>query len=347
VINTHQDLLNFFLDEVQLDTAQRAKMRLRRNANRNRLDAGLVKADKPLPIRNVIQGSYAMHTMVQANVDSSDIDDGAVFKKADLVGPRGAEFTPIDAKNMVRDALDDDSFARAPEVLTNCVRVYYNDGFTVDIPVYREVESGSGTKYELASVYWKESDPDAVTLWFNTSVDQKSPDRDNGKQMRRIVRLLKAWSKSRASWNMPSGFVLSILVNERYYKNSDWYDRDDKALLTMLNSIYQRLQGNLQVYRPVTPAEQITKSSSDANMRELRDRLGDAIATLSVLLKADCTRLEALKAYKSVFATAYFDAEIARLERDEAASKAASLLTTSGGEPKAPFIKRGGEGGYA
>jgi hypothetical protein len=345
VIDTNQDLLNYFLDEVQLKEDQKQKMRDRRNANRTRLRKGLLNAKKPAPHAFVIQGSYAMHSMVQANAETSDIDDGVAFMKADLVGPRGGDYTPLEAKRMVRDALDDGSFTKAPEVHTNCVRIFYNDGFNVDVPVYRKETTVAGFQYELASSEWKKADPEAVTSWFNKNVNDKSPDSSNGRQMRRLVRLLKAWGKSRASWNMPSGFILSVLVNETFFKNGNWLDRDDRAFLYVLTQIYNRVCSNRQVMRPVEPYESITKTQDDANMRELRDRLKDAIATLSVLEEPDCDRSKALKAYRTLFCTEYFDEEIAELEKLE--KQSAALITVTGNEPKAPFIKKGGEGSYA
>lgn len=351
MINTHDDLLDYFLDEVQLKDDQKDKMRQRRNANRDRLKRELAKRGNPVPIRFVVQGSYAMHTMVQANVDSSDIDDGAVFKKGDLKGPKGGEFSTLDARKMVRDALDDGSFKKPPEVHTNCVRVYYDDGFTVDIPVYREDENTVSKHYELASVDWKPSDPEAVTAWFNKNVSEKSPDDVDGQQMRRIVRLLKAWTKSRSSWNLPSGFVLSILVNEAYFLNHGWKERDDQAFLAVLNSVHQRLLVNLRVRRPVPPDEEITKSEDDPDIRDLRDRVKEGLATLSVLADPACDRLKALKAYKSFFSTDYFDSKIAELEKQKkgqaAVATAGAHITTSGREPQREFIKRGGQGSYA
>jgi hypothetical protein len=37
---------------------------------------------------------------------------------------------------MVRDAVDDDKFKKPPEVRPNCVRVFYEAGYHVDLPVY-------------------------------------------------------------------------------------------------------------------------------------------------------------------------------------------------------------------
>lgn len=349
MFDCHKQLKAFHDDRVALTEDMKDGMRARRTANEERLERGLEKAECPQPLKFVKQGSYAMHTMVQSEYDASDIDDGVVFAKEDLVGARGGEFTPTDAKKMVRDAIDDGSFNTRPEVRTNCVRVFYKDGFTLDMPVYREAVSGDETIYELASSEWKRSDPEGVTNWFNGQVITKSPDETNGRQMRRIVKLLKSWAKSRSSWNLPSGFILSKLTDEVYYKDMSLLDRDDKALLQVMERILDRLRlGNLVVRHPVITTETITKSNSDANMVELRDRLANAVDTLAVLRKADCFEVDALRALRTLFNTDYFDERIGELEEEAKAVAKSSLLATSTGEQaRAPVIKKGGEGRYA
>ncbi len=91
-------------------------MRDRRDANRDRLKKGLKSNNKPAPREFVKQGSYAMKTMVQHPDKDYDIDDGVYFNKEDLVGDRGAEMSGLQARQMVRDALDDGSFKTPPEV---------------------------------------------------------------------------------------------------------------------------------------------------------------------------------------------------------------------------------------
>src|SRR5258705_5883472 len=104
-----------------------------------------------------------MRTMVQLPDKDWDIDDGVYFDAVDLVGERGGEMTALQARQMVRDAVDDGSFKKKPEVRANCVRVFYEAGHHVDIPVYRvRIEkSTSGeetTIVEFASAEWKRSD---------------------------------------------------------------------------------------------------------------------------------------------------------------------------------------------
>ena len=112
------DILAYHDDEVTLPQSERTAMRDRRNANRDRVKDGLNDAGKPKPIEFKGQGSYAMKTMTQHPENNYDIDDGVYFEATDLVGPRGGEMSPLDARQMVRDAVDDGSFKTKPEVRT-------------------------------------------------------------------------------------------------------------------------------------------------------------------------------------------------------------------------------------
>ncbi|MFA8324520.1 cyclic GMP-AMP synthase DncV-like nucleotidyltransferase [Burkholderia ubonensis] len=345
--NVNKQLLAFFKSEVALTETTKSDMRKRRRSCEERLERGLERNKKPKVDRYVKQGSYAMHTMVQSNSITSDIDNGVVFHEDKLVGDRGGKFSAYDAKCMVRDALNyDNSFERAPEVLKNCVRVYYKDGFTIDMPVYRETGEGDNAQYELAAANWKHSDPEAVTEWFQDNVVQKSPDTVDGRQMRRMVRLLKAWSKSRSSWALPSGFVLSILTNEVYPRGGH-PDREDHALFQTVQAIRNRLHYNKTVYRPVPQYEAVTKTASDPNMVSLHDKLNEAVDRLAPLNDSRATDLEALKALKWFFCTEFFDDEIEELEKEEKEKADARFVSTESRQPAGPVVKSGGEGRYA
>src|SRR4051812_20987874 len=101
-----EDVLAYHDAEVTLPTKSQTTMRNHRNANRDRLKKGLKDADKPSPKEFKSQGSYVMKTMTQDSSNDYDIDDGVYFDKTDLVGPRGADMSALDARRMVRDALD-------------------------------------------------------------------------------------------------------------------------------------------------------------------------------------------------------------------------------------------------
>ena len=324
------DVLAHHDEKVTLPTPQQTKMRERRNANRDRLKEGLKDQGKPAPREFKSQGSYAMKTMTQHPDNDYDIDDGVYFDKVVLVGERGAEMTALQARQMVRDAVDDGSFKTKPEVRTNCLRVCYEAGYHVDIPVYRRVttKDAAGNEtyhHELASSDWKRSDARDVTKWFEDENDKQSPDEDNGRQVRRITRQIKKYGRSRDSWSRQilSGFGVTKLVTERFRGNAD---REDKALYDTMKAIRDRLNGDLIVAHPVTPGDTITKGNDDAKARYLRDRLTEAVYNLAPLFEPDCTREKALKCWDKAYNTAFFSD---RLEKDaKATAKAAVAAPT-------------------
>src|SRR3546814_657975 len=193
-----KDVRAFHNQEVTLPAEEQKAMRDRRDANRTRLRNGLEKAKKPAPIEFVKQGSYAMKTMIVHPDNDYDIDDGVYFGKADLVGERGAEMTSLQTREMVRNAVDDGKFKKAPEARKNCVRVYYEAGYHVDLPVYRRITKDDGTyEYELAaSSGWKRSDARDVTDWY----ERKRKESLDGQQMRGLTRERKKFARNSGSW---------------------------------------------------------------------------------------------------------------------------------------------------
>ncbi len=310
MIDCSGDVLAYHDNEITLGKAEQDNMRERRNANRTRLKKGLEKAKKPAPVLFKSQGSYAMKTMTQHDDNKYDIDDGVYFLKEDLVGPRGADMSALEARQMVRDAVDDGSFKTPPEVKKNCVRVHYEEGYHVDLPVYRLVTTKNNFGQEeqhadLASSEWKRSDARDVTAWFSSENKRQSPDTTNGRQLRRVTREIKKYARSRPSWEpqILSGFGITKLVTECYRKDTD---REDRALYETMKAIRDRLTWNLVVLHPVTRGDTITKGDDDPKARFLRDRLTDALDWLAPTLKHDCTRKEALKCWDKVFSTTFF-----------------------------------------
>jgi hypothetical protein len=230
----------------------------------------------------------------------------------------------LQARQMVRDALDDGSFKTPPEVRKNCVRVHYEAGFHVDVPVYRRITTkdawdNESYHHELASSDWRRSDARDVTEWFEEENDAQSPDTDNRRQLRRIVREVKKYARTRTSWTgqILSGFGITKLVTECFRGDCS---REDKALYETMKAMRDRLNWSLVVAHPVTPNETITNGTDDARARFLRDRLNEAIDTLAPLFEYGCTRNQALKCWDKVIATIFF------CEREEVRAKAAASL---------------------
>ena len=323
MFDCNSDLRKFHNEKITLNEKQREEMRSRRKSNRERLEKGLQANDDPALNFHLSQGSYAMHTMVQDDSCDYDIDDGAVFLKEDLVGSQGAEKSALSARKMVCSSIDDGSFDTPPAVLKNCVRVQYAKGYHVDIPVYRMLADNT---LELASSDWKASCPSEITEWYNNSVIEKSPDKTNGRQLRRITRLIKAYTRSRKSWKerMPSGFIVSALVVECYVVD----ERDDVSLVSTISAMYHRLLVDLEVVHPIY-SEMLTVGKNDSQMTFLRDKFEVSLRSLDILFNNECTRMDALSAWKSVFQHQFWKDRLNDEEnklREDSKQKKACLL---------------------
>ena len=329
IYDLNTELNNFYTEKVKLEAAKVSDLKDKRNKNRKRLKGGLNKDI----FKHIRQGSDAMHTTIQEKDNGYDIDDGVVFLKEDLKGFFGADKTPLNARKMVRDAIDDGSFKTEPEVKTNCVRVHYAEGYHVDIPVYRTDEEES--YLELASSEWVESDPEGVTQWFQDELKAKHLEDEKHYQMRRMVRFFKAFGKSRPSWNMPSGFIWTKLISEAFVFPKD---RDDQKLYDLMKAIYDRVKDNKVVEHPVLDDSTITKTDEDACMKEAEKHLKESIDRLAELEGEGCSRAKALKAWKFVFNTDYFDDMITKAEEDakkNSCATAALLSSVGSNSPRA------------
>jgi hypothetical protein len=322
-------IVEYHDQRVRLPEKVQGALRKHRDANEDRVKSGLIKASDPSPLFFVIQGSYDMETIIQQPANDYDIDDGIVFDAEELTGPRGGAMSALEARQMVCSALQYEQFKTPPEVRKNCVRIYYSEGHHVDMPVYRQVSDAFGnTRLELASSDWRQSDPKAVTKWYADAVRSKSPDTTNGRQMRRVTRLLKAFAASRD--RMPSGFVLSVLVNEAY---SAWNGRDDIAFVRTLERIYTRLQVSLIVQHPVV-SEFLSKGNEDPRLVDLRYQIGRALESLKVLYDPACSGKAAVNAWKKVFGSDFFD--------EYTTAKAVGISSLASSTPAELVDKKGG-----
>jgi len=308
----HFQIAKYQRDEVRISNDSRTDIFARAKINRKRLKDGLATNEDPAPIGQRTQGSYAMRTMIVEENEDFDIDDGVYFKKEDLVGPKGADKSPLAAREMVCNALQDDRFCEAPKVLKNCVRVYYNEGYHIDVPVYRHVvvmDAWTGKisdHYELASSNWKRSDALAVTSWFHDfnkdNCTNASSDGDKG-QFVEVVRLLKAFARSRPSWKgrISNGFVISKLVADNW---AEFTARDDKALREVAKAIRDKLFWYQAVRHPVLDENIIEDQNAKAKF--LYEKLEEKLKHLDVLDHEDCDHATAMSAWDKFFDTEWF-----------------------------------------
>lgn len=139
------------------NTDENATLREKRDAVLRRL------RDRGLTFTYFNQGSYAMGTGVKPTNLDYDIDFGLVLTK-----PQATD--PLAFKGLVYDAV----LGHTPQVewRRHCVRVQYvrqgQEAFHVDLAVYREVDTWTGKKLQLAAgrqhsgpdnKAWRDSDP--------------------------------------------------------------------------------------------------------------------------------------------------------------------------------------------
>lgn len=307
MINCHKEILKFYDQEVRLGNIWE-KLGRYGETNKKKLVCGLnAKKDLPRLEEYFYQGSYVMCTTIKHDENDYDIDIGVVFLKDDLKGTNGGDKSALDTRKMIAEIMQDDRFKNQPKVLKNCVRIYYNEGHHVDMAIYRIDKNG---KQELASSDWEESNPKAITNWFKEEVKKQSPDSDNGQQLRRVVRLLKKWSKSRKSWNMPSGLILTILAVECYQPT---LDRDDDAFFRTIMAIKDRLNKCKIVKNPINKAE-ITSSEKHKNrVQFLYDTLEECFDDV-LNLQSITTKKEALFILRKFFNNDFFETQIEKIQ---------------------------------
>ena len=339
--NCHDDILAFHAAEVTLPQSERYEMIQRRKTNRDRLTKGLRRDGQSQPFQIRSQGSYSMYTMVQQSDKDYDIDDGVYFRTDDL--PDGNRTSPRRAKDLVRSAVHSGNFKNPPEVRKNCVRIYYNEGYHIDLPVYRRPayggESGTSTNCdEIAGPDWNSSDPIAVVNWFLEENKRQSPDSDDGGQLRRMVRFVKAFARSRPTWRsrMPSGFIITKLLTECYQPNAD---REDASLYATMKVLRYRLSRSPVVHHPLQP-ETLTKGPTDKTTDFLRQRLAWALDVLRPLRTPNCSRADALSAWGRVFDTDFFGNRPAN-EASGSGSGGSSRRVRRPTTPARPVDKRG------
>jgi hypothetical protein len=311
--DSHTQVLKYQRTMVKLSDNERDDIKEKADTNRQRLKGGLAAEGKPAPIGMHTQGSYSMRTMIQEEDGDYDIDDGVYFEKDDLVGSNGGKMSALDVRQMVCKALQDEKFKTPPEVRKNCVRVYYNNGYHVDVPSYRKVEikdpiSGEPKQaWELASSDWKRSDARAVTKWFKTANSTKCSDASkdgNSGQFVRMTRLMKKFARSRPSWKSKtvSGFAISRLVDYCYLEVRG---RDDDAFRRLMQQIHDRLGYDDVIDHPTLTDENIVDGGSP-KVEFFKDCLADNLKHLEVLDELDCTHEQAMKAWDRVFNSEWF-----------------------------------------
>ena len=305
--NMHSELNEFYDKHVRL-IGEVDRLRALRDTNLNRLSEGLKALERPNFTKSLLQGSIAMHTANKAPNNDYDVDIAVIFEKNDLPA------SPLEARQRVAAAMKEKAsgFSQEPEARTNAVTIWYADGYHVDIAVYRRSENWLGLEViEHAGAEWTDRDPKSITNWFINEVAEQSPSEGlfispevKSKQMRRIVRWIKAFTKAREGWNLPGGLIISTLVAECYIPHND---RDDIALYRTLQAIKSRLDYGCTVYNPIDRSKELTeKQQFITQVKNLKKRLGSVLSKLTPLFEDECDDRKARNAWNYMFQHNYW-----------------------------------------
>ncbi len=217
---------------------------------------------------------------------------------------------PATVKSWVRDALAAKgvNLKSEPKAKKKCVRVIYSDGYQCDFPVFKRTALGPSFCYEIGiGQEWIASDPGAINSWFENVVKDRSPEQEGSLQLRRIVRLVKYFSKVHAAGTgraFPAGLVVTALAVECYRPTSDG---DDRALLETLGVLALR-----DPHAPVLAnGSRVSGNKDPERIERLRVAAAEAVKALSGVRRGyDVTDEQIRKAWKAVFKHSYFDSAL-------------------------------------
>jgi hypothetical protein len=314
VFNLHSELMAFYEAHVRLGKVRSDELATFRDNSLTRLNTGLDKLGEkekrtyayPDDFKN--QGGYAMKTLNQARGNDYDIDVGLLFYAEDLPS------SPKGARERIRDAFKETGgqFKEDPQARKNAVTIWYSTGQHLDFAIYRYVDDGYGNEIieHASGDAWIRRDPDSMKKWFDKRVTDRSPKAANGatvkdEQLRRIVRHVKYFARSRAGWRMPGGMILTALVDECYVANAHY---DDEALARTLYAIQNRLAANVIVRSPIDGSNLTEAEKRQTEIANFAAELTTLVNGLGVLWREDCTRAQARNAWRQLFNHDYWNA---------------------------------------
>jgi hypothetical protein len=317
-----KEMRKFYRTKVVLSQAEQKSLIEKKDLNLVRLKDGLKEYNEENGengmdykiVDSVVQGSVAMQTVIQAEENNYDIDVGIVFNKSNLPVPVTSENNTTTVKNIVYSALlkKSSAFKTPPEKRTNCIRVQYANGYHIDFAIYRREKNEQGEYvHEHCGAEWSYRNPRAITKWF------KERDKVHKFNLKRVVRLLKAYLKQDNSWNVPGGLIQSVLADECIMVS----DRLDKMLYDTINAIINRLSDDIEIYNPVDTDENGNKisllktESHRDKMTKMQNYLEKGINKLSVLFEKKCTKEQALNAWGEFFNHDYWNEEASKLQK--------------------------------
>lgn len=255
-----------FHNRIELDSTKKESLRKSRNAIRDLIRKFFQETLKFRSPKFYMQGSFAMGTTVNPLDGEFDVDDGVYLQHLDE-----SDKTNWPAPETVHRWLviaTDGQTKEKPIEKRACVRVRYAGQYHVDLPSYANL-NGDHLLAEKGDKGWHRSDPKALSDWFMIQL------KNQGEQLRRIIRYLKAWAdfQSGRRGKMPSGLILTVLASENFSPD----ERDDVAFCKTVAAISNFVSTVFVVYNPVDSSEKLTARLTLAQ----KERFQGAISELA------------------------------------------------------------------
>lgn len=221
------------------------------------------------------QGSYALNTGVHPNDGNPDMDIGILFECSPEDYP-----DPLKLKKYVRDALERHN--RTVDIRRPCVTVTYHKGdeatHHIDMAVY---SSNAADQTQLA--WGRDSTPREERVWKPSEARELTDtitnrfSGTNRDQFRRCVRALKRWRDLKIGHKNTPSIGLTVAAYNWFvarYDATDGKPRDLSAMHDFVNAMLGRWAGSrLYVFLPVAPYSDLFERMSDAQMKDLKERL--------------------------------------------------------------------------
>lgn len=252
-----------------------------------------------------IQGSYKLKTIIRTKDDTCDLDDGVYFQD------NPEKVTSITLQRWVKEAVDETTDA-TPEHKKKCIRVVFQAGYNIDLPVlvFNE-ETEDHPNLAVKNADFQQDDPKEFVNEFR---------RIKTDQMVRLVKYLKSWCDYKRQ-DMPSGLVMTVLTMKHFQSNS----RDDIALKFLLIEIEKELKKSFRCEMPTTPYDDLFQGYSETKKSNFLNNLSLFIDDAKLAIE-EKNKLKASRYWKKHLGDRFPDGE----DEDEETSSSAKLIPTIG-----------------
>jgi hypothetical protein len=263
-----------FHDVIKLSDSKKESLRSARDAIRDRITTHFRDTIKEKIPGFMSQGSFAISSVVNPLNSEFDIDDGIYLNKLDDDMKKWP--SPDTVHSWVLEAVKSHT-KEDPINKRTCIRVVYSHNYHVDLPIYG-VFKGDPWLAEKGEAGWHISDPQKFVDWFIGRV------KEGGEQLRRTLLYLKAWADYNSNSSaILTSFALSILVATSYVSS----ERDDRAFVKTIKSIFDKLSTSHIITNPVDSRENVGERITDAQWNHSTKRLISLLASAGEALKTE------------------------------------------------------------